>query len=120
MCWTEITWNTPEALWEVVRPTGPNYRCDIFEDEVWTAGQVGPIDGQPIIQPRTPAPSTASEEEEADEGSDDTIESGAAGNTTEEHQLVELAESIHILPPMATIMEVRLSTSPGCSQVLMG
>ena len=84
MCWTEITWNAPEALWNVVWPTGPDYRCDIFEDEVQTAGQVGPIDGQ-SMQPWILAPSTASEEEEeANEGSEDTVESGAAGNTTEE------------------------------------
>ncbi len=63
---------------------GPKYRCNIFEDEVQIAGQVGPIDRHPIPQPRTLAPSTASEEEEANEESKDTVESGAAGNTTEE------------------------------------
>jgi len=104
VCWTEITWNAPEALWNVVRPTGPNYWCDIFEDKVQTTGQVRPIDRQPIAQPRTLAPSTASEEE-ANKESKGTIESGAAGNTTEEDRLAELAESIHILPPMAMMTE---------------
>src|SRR6266704_2272538 len=34
VCWMEITWNAPLNRWDVVRPTGPDYRCDIFEDEV--------------------------------------------------------------------------------------
>ncbi len=107
VCWTEITWNAPEALWNIVQPTGPDYWCDIFEDEVQTAGQVGPIDRQPIAQPRTLAPSTASEgeEEDADKRTKGTEETGAAGNTTKEDWLVELAESIHIHPPMATRTE---------------
>ncbi len=64
VCWCEITWNTPEAVWNVVRPAGPDYRCDIFEDEVQTSGNVGAIDGQVPPTPRTPAPSTDSREEE--------------------------------------------------------
>src|SRR6266702_7028258 len=101
-----ITWNTPEQQWNVVRPTGPNYHCDIFEDEVQTTGQVGPIDGQLPTTPRTPAPSSDSREEEESEHSRETIESRAPGNTTKEDRLVELAESIHINPPeMMTMTE---------------
>ncbi len=105
MCWTKITWNTPQNRWNVERPTGPDYRCDIFEDEVQTAGQVGPVDGQPSQTPRTPAPSTE-DEEEGSKGSKNTVESGAPGNTTKEERLADLAESIHINPPaMATMTE---------------
>ena len=105
MCWTEITWNAPQNRWDVERPTGPDYRCNIFEDEVQTAGQVGPIDGQLPPTPRTPAPSTEGEDE-GSEQSDNTVESGVPGNTTEEDRLAELAESIHINPPdMATMTE---------------
>src|SRR6266702_2679161 len=103
VCWTEITWNAPHNRWNIERPTGPDYCCDIFEDEVQTTGQVGPIDGQPPQTPRTPAPST----EDGDEGSEqskDTIKSGAPGNTTEEEGLAHLAESIHINPPAMTMM----------------
>ena len=107
MCWTEITWNAPQNSWNIERPTGPDYCCNIYEDEVQTAGQVGPIDRQPPQTPRTPAPST----EDKDEGSkcsDNTIESGAPGNTTEEERLADLAESIHInLPEMTTMTETR-------------
>ncbi len=109
VCWCEITWNAPEAVWNVVRPTGPDYRCDIFEDEVQTSGNVGAIDGQLPLAPRTPAPSTDSQGEEdgqEDEQSEDTIESGQPRNTTEEEGLANLAESIRINPPeMATITE---------------
>ena len=68
---------------------------------------MGPIDGQPPRTPRTPAPSTEDEDEgKGSERSDNTIESGAPGDTTEEERLAGLAESIHINPPiMATMME---------------
>ncbi len=88
-----------------MRPTGLDYRCDIFEDKVQTAGQVGPINGQPVPTPRTPAPSTEDEEEERrSEDSENTVESGAPGNTTKEERLADLAESIHINPPAMTTM----------------
>ncbi len=109
MCWCEITWNAPEAVWNVVRLAGPDYHCDIFEDEVQMSGNVGVIDGQVPLTPRTPAPSTDSREEEEEQGSEsseNTIESGQPGNTTEEEGLANLAESIHINPPeMATMTE---------------
>src|SRR6266704_4452106 len=108
MCWCEITWNAPEAVWNVVQPAGPDYRCDIFEDEVQTSGNIGAIDRQVPPTPRTPAPSTDSQggEEQGSEQSEDTIESGQPGNTTEEEGLANLAESIHINPPeMATMTE---------------
>ncbi len=96
-------------MWNVVQPTGPDYCCDIFEDEVRTSGNVGAIDRQPPLTPRTPVPSTDSREEEEEQGSkqsEDTIESGQPGNTTEEEGLANLAESIHINPPeMATMTE---------------
>jgi len=105
VCWTEITWNAPQNRWDVVRPTGSDYRCDIFEDEVQTAGQVGPINRQLILTPRTPALSTDDKEEErGSENSENTAETGIPGNTTEEEGLANLAESIHINPPeMATM-----------------
>ena len=105
MCWTEITWNAPQARWDVIRAAGPDYCCDIFEDKVQTAGQVGPIDGQSPLNPRTPAPSTEDKDKESRQ-SEDTVKSGRPGNTTEEEGLAELAESIHINPPhMATMTE---------------
>ncbi len=110
VCWCEITWNAPEGVWNVVQPAGPDYRCDIFKDEVQTSGNVGAIDGQLPLTPRTPTPSTDSREEEEEEPgserSEDTIESGQPGNTTEEEGLANLAESICINPPeMATMTE---------------
>ncbi len=71
------------------------------------AGQVGPIDGEPIPNPRTLAPSTDDREEEREsEHSEGTVETGAPGDTTEEEGLANLAESIHInLPAMTTMME---------------
>jgi len=101
VCWTKITWDAPQARWNVERPIGPDYRCNIFEDEVQMAGQVGPIDRQSPLNPRTPAPSTEDDMEVSH--SEGTVESGRPGNTTEEEGLAELAKSIHINPPMATM-----------------
>ena len=68
-------------------------------------GQVGPIDRQSPLNPRTPAPSTENEDEESRQ-SKDTVKSGRPGNTTEEEGLAELAESIHINSPhMVTMTE---------------
>jgi len=103
VCWTKITWNAPQNRWNVERPTGPDYHCNIFEDEVQTAGQVGPIDGQPPQTPRTPALSTE-DEDKGSEHSDNTIKSRAPGDTTKEDRLADLAESIHINPPVMTTM----------------
>src|SRR6266571_1900678 len=116
MCWCKITWNAPEVVWNVVRPTGPDYRCDIFEDKVQTSGNLGAIDGHPPPAPRTPAPLTDSQDkgEQGSEHSEDTIESGQPGNTTEEEGLANLAESIHINPPaMATMTE-----TPGVEEII--
>jgi len=79
MCWCKITWNASEAVWNIVWPAGPDYHCDIFEDEVQMAGNVGAIDGHPPPAPRTPAPSTDSQEEQGSKQSDNTIESGQPG-----------------------------------------
>ncbi len=82
MCWTEITWDAPHNRWNVERPTGLDYRCNIFEDEVQTAGQVGPIDGQPLQPPRTLAPSTENEEEESEHSDcDDSLSLDSRGTT---------------------------------------
>jgi len=111
ICWCEVAWSTIQQRWNVTRPTGDEYRCDIFKDEVIHDGDQGPIDGQEddnsILQnPRTPTPSTTdgSEENPLEQGSATT---GEPGDTTEESQLVALAESIHINPPaeMTTITE---------------
>ncbi len=71
-----------------------------------TSRNIGAIDGQPPLTPRTPAPSTDSQEEEeqGSEQSENTIELGQPGNTTEEEGLANLAESIHINPPMMATM----------------
>ena len=45
--------------------------------------------------------------EEGSEHSKNMIESGAPRNTTEEERLADLAESIHINPPMATMTNTR-------------
>ena len=95
----------PQNRWDVVRPAGPDYQCDIFEDEVRTAGQVGLIDRQNVPTPQTLTPSTEDKEEERrSEGSENTAETGVPGNTTEEEGLANLAESIHINPPEMTTM----------------
>ena len=112
-CWCEVTWSTFHQRWNVTRPTGDEYWCDIFEHEVIRDGDQGPIDGQEdeennsILQNlRTPAPSTT-EGSKGEESEQDSATTGEPGNTMEESQLAALAESIHINPPaeITTITE---------------
>ena len=30
-CWVETTWNPIDRRWDVIRPLGPQYQCDIYE-----------------------------------------------------------------------------------------
>jgi len=112
-CWCETTWSVLHQRWNITRPTGDEYRCNIFEDEVIHDGDQGPIDGQEdkennsiLHNPRTPAPSTT-EGSEGDASEPESATTGEPGNTTEESQLAALAESIHINPPetMTTMTE---------------
>ncbi len=110
-CWCEVTWSVFHQHWSVTRPTGDEYRCDIYENEVIRDGDQGPIDGQEendsILQnPRTPAPSTV-EDSDGNESEQELVTTGEPGDTTEESQLAALAESIHINPleEMTTITE---------------
>jgi len=112
-CWCEVTWSILHQHWNVTRPTGDEYWCDIFEDEVIRDGDQGPIDGQEeeennsiLHHLRTLAPSTT-EGSEGDISEQESVTTGEPGDTTEESRLVALAESIHINPPaeMTTIME---------------
>ncbi len=50
------------------------------------------------------------DKDKGSERSDNTIESGAPGNTTEEERLADLAESIHINPPAMTTMTEQTRT----------
>ncbi len=43
-CWCEVTWSVLHQCWNVTRPTGDDYWCDIFEDEVIYNGDQGHID----------------------------------------------------------------------------
>ncbi len=108
-----MTWSVFHQRWNITRPTGDEYQCDIFEDEVIADRDQEPIDGQEdednnsiLHNPRTPTPSTTEGSEE-DESERNSVTTGEPGDAAEESQLAALAESIHINPPaeMTTITE---------------
>src|SRR6266581_2871976 len=115
-CWCEVTWSILHQHWNITRPTGDEYWCDIFEDEVIYNRDQGPIDRQEdnnsILQNlRTPAPSTT-DSSERDMSEQESATTGEPGDTIEESQLVALAESIHINPPAE--MTTTITTEPVC------
>ena len=80
MCWVETTWNPIDWRWDVIRPLGPQYQCDIYEP-IPHISDWGPLNGQEVSQgPNTTHAST------------DPVVT----------DLALAAESIHIYEPMAT------------------
>ncbi|KAH9059802.1 hypothetical protein EDB87DRAFT_1577340 [Lactarius vividus] len=79
LCWVEVTWNPVDHRWDVVRPAGPNYHCNINIRDIPTdRNSWGCIDGQ-------------------------TKESESESQTPEESEneqsLVQQAESLRIQEP---------------------
>ena len=105
LCWVEIAWNAPQNYWDVLRPAGLEYCCDIPECDVQTRGNWGPIDGQDETNAsgssRTPAPSEASEET----AEDDESESEQHEQEAAIEEITELAEQIAIRDAAAAPIE---------------
>ncbi|KAH9015692.1 hypothetical protein EDB85DRAFT_1898580 [Lactarius pseudohatsudake] len=89
--------STTSAGWDVVRPAGRNYNCDIDSRGLPNREQWGRIDGHPeeepsTSEPRTPAPSETS-------GEDDQMEDDEEEDEPEVAAITQTAESLHITEP---------------------
>ena len=99
-CWVEITWNPIDRRWDVIRPLGPQYQCNIYEP-IPHVSDWGPLDGQEA--PNKPSDDSHSTSEHTSQG-----EVSQGPNTTHAStdpvvtDLALAAESIHIYEPMAT------------------
>ncbi|KAH9014841.1 hypothetical protein EDB85DRAFT_1899021 [Lactarius pseudohatsudake] len=96
VCWVEITWNPINSQWDAVRPAGRSYNCDIDTRGLPTREQWGHIDGRPeeepsTSEPRTPAPSETSGDDNEDSESDQ--------EEPETNEIAQTAESLHITEP---------------------
>ncbi|KAI9449202.1 hypothetical protein BJY52DRAFT_1227908 [Lactarius psammicola] len=58
MCWTEVAWSPRRGRWDILRPMGPEYWCNIPQSEVVHRDQWGLIDG--AEDDSAPAPSEGS------------------------------------------------------------
>ncbi|KAH8976831.1 hypothetical protein EDB92DRAFT_1823119, partial [Lactarius akahatsu] len=115
LCWVEITWNPIDNRYDAVRPIGRNYNCDIDSRNLPTRAEWGCIDGQPeeepsTSEPRTPAPSETSGDDE--ETNDEESEVGDIIQTAESLRINE-PENIEIHPPaeMATTTITEVDTA---------
>ncbi|KAH9008758.1 hypothetical protein EDB85DRAFT_1903851 [Lactarius pseudohatsudake] len=109
VCWVEITWNPIDSRWDAVRPAGQNYNCDIDTRGLPTREQWGHIDGQPeeepsTSEPRTPAPSETSGDDNEDSESDQ--------EEPETNEIAQTAESLHITEPERPYLEPSDRTNP--------
>ncbi|KAI9449531.1 hypothetical protein BJY52DRAFT_1227715 [Lactarius psammicola] len=113
-CWTEVAWSPCRGRWDVLRPTGPEYRCNILQSKVTHRDQWGPIDG--TESDSAPAPSDASEEATTTEDDigdrPDAEEAQQLQRINEIHinSLAAQAENIVIGSPAAMAMETRTYT----------
>ncbi|KAH9030777.1 hypothetical protein EDB85DRAFT_2146507 [Lactarius pseudohatsudake] len=108
VCWVEIMWNPIDNRWDVVRPAGRNFNCDIDARGLPNREQWGQIDGRPeeepsTSEPRTPAPSKTSREDDQTEADDEESEVAAVTQTAELLHITE-PEVIHIRSPVAAAM----------------
>ncbi|KAH9166200.1 hypothetical protein EDB89DRAFT_1910854 [Lactarius sanguifluus] len=85
-------WNPIDNRWDVVRPTGRSYNCDIDAREVPDRAQWGHINGTPGTEP---SESKSQDEEESEEdGQEEGSSLGAVGG-----QIIQRAESLCIDKP---------------------
>ncbi|KAI9437107.1 hypothetical protein BJY52DRAFT_1196649 [Lactarius psammicola] len=113
-CWTEVAWSPHRGRWDVLRPTGPEYHCNILRSEVAHQDQWGPIDG--AGDDSAPAPSEGSTEPTTTEdevGDHLDMEEEQQRRRFEEiriNSLAAQAEQIAIRSPAAMATETRTYT----------
>ena len=104
VCWVETTWNPIDRRWDVIRPLGPQYQCDIYEP-IPHVSDWGPLDGQEVHN-EPPSNDSHSDSDASEHTSQGEVSQGP--NTTHAStdsvvtDLALAAESIHIYEPMAT------------------
>ena len=115
LCWAEMCWSHNDDQWEIFRPALSDLGCDIYINKL-TAEEVRGLDKEEgedtrTTHTRTPAPSMASDGSKIAEEPERIIIHKAP--RSEERELVELAESLHISAhPGPTIMAMQTQTVP--------
>ena len=116
LCWAETCWSHNDDQWEIFRPALSDLGCDIYINEL-TAEEVRGLDDDKeredtcTTHTRTPAPSIASEESEITGEPEQIVVHEAP--RSEERELIELAESLHISAhPGPTMMATQMQTVP--------
>ena len=104
VCWVETTWNLIDRRWDVIRPLGLQYKCDIYEP-IPHVSDWGPLDGQEVQN------EPQSDDSHTDSGDLKHTSQGEVSqgpNTTHAStdpvvtDLALAAESIHLYELMAT------------------
>ncbi|KAH9025153.1 hypothetical protein EDB85DRAFT_2149956 [Lactarius pseudohatsudake] len=95
ICWAEVAWNPPLQRWDVNRPAGPEFRCDIDRCKIPSREDWGRLDGQEM--PSSQAAPEATSESETDTGEDESEEVHLSNvNPEEQEELAQLTAAVTI------------------------
>ncbi|KAH9017061.1 hypothetical protein EDB85DRAFT_2155444 [Lactarius pseudohatsudake] len=95
ICWAEVAWNPPLQRWDVNRPAGSEFRCDIDRREIPSQEDWGRLDGQET--PSSQAAPEAASESETDTGEDESEEDHLSNvNPEEQEELAQLTAAVTI------------------------
>ncbi|KAH9040495.1 hypothetical protein EDB85DRAFT_2173781 [Lactarius pseudohatsudake] len=95
ICWAKVAWNPPLQRWDVNRPAGSEFCCDINRREIPSREDWGRLDGQETPSSQA-APEAASESEtdtEEDESEEDHLSNV---NPEEQEELARLTAAVTI------------------------
>ncbi|KAH9011279.1 hypothetical protein EDB85DRAFT_2160181 [Lactarius pseudohatsudake] len=95
ICWAKVAWNPPLQRWDVNRPAGPEFHCDIDRHEIPLREEWGRLDGQDT--PSSQAVPADASESETDTGEDESEEDHLSNvNPKEQEELAQLAAGVTI------------------------
>ncbi|KAI9436903.1 hypothetical protein H4582DRAFT_2077903 [Lactarius indigo] len=104
LCWTEVTWNPIDHRWDIVRPAGRNYNCDIDARELNSRADYGPIDGQ--AQEHTDEGISGEEASESQSPSRGTTPAEEASLGAIGDHIIQRTESLTINQPEPEVIHI--------------
>ncbi|KAH9039631.1 hypothetical protein EDB85DRAFT_2141138 [Lactarius pseudohatsudake] len=95
ICWAEVAWNPPLQRWDVNRPAGSEFHCDIDRHEIPSREDWGRLNGQEM--PSSQAAPEAASKSETDTGEDESKEDHLSNvNPEEQEELARLTAAVTI------------------------
>ncbi|KAH9041971.1 hypothetical protein EDB85DRAFT_1886021 [Lactarius pseudohatsudake] len=86
ICWAEVAWNPPLQRWDINRPAGSEFHCDIDRREIPSRKNWGQLDGQDTPSSQAAVPEDTSESESGMDTGDNESEEDHLSNVNPEEQ----------------------------------